>query len=71
MFFFHGTPKNSDGEIDYCKILYPGQSIIQRMFITLSFLCIPVMLFAKPFILFYRHKHKIGVCLKDFGSKIV
>ena len=32
--------------------------MVQRIFVIVSVLCIPVMLFVKPIVLFYQHKKK-------------
>lgn len=56
MFFL----KSSAGE-NPCKALYPGQEGLQKVLIIVAVLCIPVMLVAKPLILYLRHKRKSQV----------
>lgn len=59
MFFFKDSTSVAGSEKpDYCKQLYPGQAWVQRVFVVVAVLCIPVMLFAKPFILLQKHKQK-------------
>jgi V-type H+-transporting ATPase subunit a len=52
-----------------CGLLYPGQHTVQEILIVLAVLCVPVMLFVKPVVLYMRHKKKsqIGNRLADEG----
>ena len=59
MFFFKdSTDVPGKDKPDYCKQLYPGQHYVQMIFIVVAVMCIPVMLFAKPLILWNRDKQK-------------
>lgn len=64
MFFF-----KSNAEPGSCQVLYPGQAGIQIVLILLALICIPVMLFVKPTILYMNHKKKTqkGQRLSDIG----
>lgn len=63
MFFFKSSATSP------CQILYPGQAGVQIFLILIALLCIPVMLFVKPTILYMRHKKKSqkGHQLTDIG----
>lgn len=56
MFFLKDSAERSDGSIDPCKRLYPGQVHVQMVFVIVAVLCIPVMLLTKPLILRHRAK---------------
>ena len=56
MFFLKDSALNADGSHDPCKRIYPGQLTVQRIFLFLSLICIPVMLLVKPLYKLYQHK---------------
>jgi V-type H+-transporting ATPase subunit a len=60
MFFLKTSSLNDDGSVS-CRELYPGQAGLQKFLIVIAVLCIPVMLFGKPVVLYLRHKKKSQV----------
>ena len=69
MFFLKDSSVRDDKSIDYCKRLYPGQHMVQTVFVIISMMCIPVMLLTKPLLLLKKNndKKKHGNRLRDFG----
>jgi len=67
MFFLKDSAIDFNGNEDPCKRLYTGQLLVQRVFVVVSVLCIPVMLFTKPAILYYENykRSTIGVRLNN------
>lgn len=66
MFFLKDSSvEDIDGKthINRCVILYPGQHYVQMAFVVIAMLCIPVMLFAKPIILYRKEQKKSKVNL--------
>ncbi|CAD5215997.1 unnamed protein product [Bursaphelenchus xylophilus] len=52
------NPGNNYTEYDQCSVRqwYPGQASIETVFLVIAVLCIPVMLFVKPFLLLRKVK---------------
>ncbi|RKO96034.1 hypothetical protein CAUPRSCDRAFT_8592, partial [Caulochytrium protostelioides] len=49
----------SPGNVDESMQLYPGQAAIQTLLLLIALVCVPVMLFGKPYYLYKEHnKHR-------------
>lgn len=58
MFMFTPPPKGSE--------LYANQNAVQTVFVCLAAICVPWLLFVKPYILYRRQKQKLAKVITIF-----
>uniref|UniRef100_A0A9J2P8T7 V-type proton ATPase subunit a n=1 Tax=Ascaris lumbricoides TaxID=6252 RepID=A0A9J2P8T7_ASCLU len=51
----------------YLNLWYPGQSFFETLFVLVAAACIPVMLFAKPYMLWKEHKQTVAAGIVNLG----
>uniref|UniRef100_A0A915AP33 V-type proton ATPase subunit a n=1 Tax=Parascaris univalens TaxID=6257 RepID=A0A915AP33_PARUN len=53
----------------YLNLWYPGQSFFETLFVLVAVACIPVMLFAKPYMLWKEHKQFVAAGIVNLSVR--
>uniref|UniRef100_A0AC34QSB6 V-type proton ATPase subunit a n=1 Tax=Panagrolaimus sp. JU765 TaxID=591449 RepID=A0AC34QSB6_9BILA len=74
MFMMKSRPAGFDEGTCYLNTWYPGQSFFESVFLLIAIICIPVMLFAKPYFQYKEHKMRLASGVEsefDLGDTMV